>query len=172
MPSENQTMTEEELDLQKRKLIEQLGVKLERDNLAPLAARILATLILTGKKGITFDELVNGLCAGKSTISTHLDQLQTTNRVKYFTRSGDRKRYFIVNPNLMLNLIDEMTTKWETEKRIHEDILEYKKKRNILNKKKGDYQFDLDFQRDFLTFLEETTAAVQKFKNKILERNT
>lgn len=165
-------MTEQELDLQKKKLIEQLGVQLEGDNLAPLAARILATLILTGKKGITFDELVSGLCAGKSTISTHLDQLQTTNRVKYFTRSGDRKRYFIINPDLMLNLIDEMTTKWETDKRIHEEILEYKKKRNIVNREKGDYQFDLGFQKDFLTFLEETTSAVQKFKNKILERNT
>ena len=164
-------MTEEELDLQKKKLIEKLGVQFENEHLAPLAARILATLILTGKKGVTFDELVNDLCAGKSSISTHLDHLQTTNRVKYFTRSGDRKRYFIINPDLMLKIIDEMTTKWETDKRIHEEILEYKKECNMINLEQGEYQFDLEFQRDFLTFLEETTTAVQKFKNKILERN-
>lgn len=166
-------MNEEELDIQKRKLIEQLGVQLESDNLAPLAARILATLILTGKKGITFDELVRNLCAGKSTISAHLDLLQSSNRVKYYTKPGDRKRYFIVNPDLMLRLIDEMTTKWETERRIHREILEYKKERNELNAQNGEgYQFDLGFQKDFLTFLEETTAAVQRFKSKIISRNT
>lgn len=91
-------MNEKELNIQKRNLIEKLGVQLEGDQLAPLAARILATLILTGKKGITFDELVRDLCAGKSTISTHLDHLQSSNRIKYFTKSGDRKRYFIINP--------------------------------------------------------------------------
>lgn len=166
-------MKEEELNIQKRKLIEQLGVQLESDNLAPLAARILATLILTGKKGITFDELVSDLCAGKSTISAHLDLLQSSNRVKYFTKPGDRKRYFIVNPDLMLKLIDEMTTKWETEKRIHREILDFKEQRNELNSKKGEgHQFDLGFQKDFLTFLEETTAAVQRFKTKIISRNS
>lgn len=165
-------MKEEELNAQKRKLIEQLGVHFEGENFAPLAARIFATLILTGKKGVTFDELVSDLCAGKSSISTHLDHLQSTNRVKYYTKSGDRKRYFIINPDLMLNIIDEKITKWETEKKIHEKILEYKKNRNELNEEKDGYQFDLDFQEDFLTFLEETTAAVQKFRSRILSRNT
>lgn len=165
-------MKEEDLDKQKKELIEVLGVHLEGDNLAPLAARIFATLILTGKKGITFDELVRDLCAGKSSISTHLDHLQSSNRVKYYTKSGDRKRYFIINPDLMLNIIDEMIIKWETEKRIHEKILEYKEKRNEVNRKKEEYQFDLDFQKDFLTFLDETTTAVQKFKSKIITRNT
>ena len=165
-------MKEEELDIQKKKLIEQLGVHLEGDNLAPLAARILATLILTGKKGITFEELVRDLCAGKSSISTHLDHLQATNRVKYFTKSGDRKRYFIISPDLVLNVVDEMITKWETEKKIHEEILQYKKNRNELNNTETNYQFDLGFQEDFVTFLEDTTTAVRKFKSKILARST
>lgn len=164
-------MNEKELNIQKRNLIEKLGVQLEGDQLAPLAARILATLILTGKKGITFDELVRDLCAGKSTISTHLDHLQSSNRIKYFTKSGDRKRYFIINPDLILNLIDEMINKWETEKKIHEEILQYKKKMNELNQETNSPYFDLDFQQDFLTFLEETTAAVQKFKSRILKNN-
>lgn len=162
----------ENLDVKKKELIEQLGVHLEAENLAPLAARILATLILTGKKGITFDELVRNLCAGKSSISTHLDQLQATKRVKYFTKTGDRKRYFIINPDLMLKMIDEMIQKWENEKRIHQEILEYKKEQNELNRNVKDHQFDLEFQKDFLTFLEEATTAVQKFKSKILARNT
>lgn len=165
-------MQKEELNNQKRKLIEQLGVHLEGDNLAPLAARIMATMILTGKKGITFDELVRDLCAGKSSVSTHLDQLQNTNRVRYYTKSGDRKRYFIINPDLMLDLIDEMTRKWEKEKDIHNAILEYKKTQNEVNGGINGHQFDLDFQRDFLTYIEETSTAVQKFKTKILARKS
>lgn len=165
-------MEKEELDAKKRRLIEQLGVHLERENLAPLAARIFATLILTGKKGVTFDELVNDLCAGKSSISTHLDHLQASNRVKYYTKPGDRKRYFIINPDLMLNIIDEMLKKWENEKKLHTEIQQYKKRRNELTSENEDFQFDLHFQEDFLTFLEETTAAVRKFKSRILTRNT
>ncbi|GHA36353.1 hypothetical protein GCM10007103_17340 [Salinimicrobium marinum] len=165
-------MKEEDLDKQKRQLIEKMGVHFETENLAPLAARIFATLILTGNKGVTFEELVNNLCAGKSSISTHLDHLQSTKRVRYYTKSGDRKRYFIINPDLMLNLIDEKIAKWENEKKLHEEILIYKKERNALKKDSEEHQFDLDFQRDFLTFLEETTAAVQKFRSRIITRNT
>ncbi len=54
-----------DLEIKKKNLIEELGVHLEKDNLAPLAARILATLILSGKIGVTFDELVCNLKAGK-----------------------------------------------------------------------------------------------------------
>ena len=165
-------MKKEELDVQKKKLIEQLGVHYEASNLAPLAARIFATLILTGSKGVTFDELVMDLSAAKSSISTHLDHLQSTNRVRYYTKSGDRKRYFIINPDLMLNIIDEKITTWENEKKLHEKILDYKKKRNALTKESEGYQFDLDFQKDFLTLLDETTAAVKKFKSRIITRNT
>lgn len=70
-----------------------------------------------------------------------------------------------------MNLIDEMINKWETEKKIHEEILQYKKKMNELNQETNSPYFDLDFQQDFLTFLEETTAAVQKFKSRILKNN-
>ena len=160
-----------ELESQKRDLIEELGVHLERDNLAPLAARIMATLILSGKKGVTFDELVCNLQAGKSTVSTHLDHLQNTNRVKYFTKTGDRKRYFIIDPNLILNVMDELLNKWETEKKLHLKIREYKEQCNKKADESSGFQFDLEFQDDFLTFLEETSNAVNKFKSKILSRS-
>ncbi|HET8753264.1 MAG TPA: transcriptional regulator [Salinimicrobium sp.] len=163
-------MTEAELELKKRKLVESLGVQLEKDNLAPVAARIFATLILAGQKGVTFDELVSDLNASKSTVSTHLDQLQSNNKIQYFTKPGDRKRYFIINPNLMLNVIDEMIAKWDAQKVIHEQVLEYKEKRNEFNKEIDKYQLDLDFQKDFLTFLDEATTAIRKLKTNISNR--
>lgn len=160
-------MRKEPLKEEKKELIEQLGVQLETENLAPVAARIFATLILNGKQGITFEQLVNGLQASKSTVSAHLEHLQTTNKVKYFTKPGDRKRYFIINPELMLNVIDEMVHKWESQKKIHEKVLEYKRKHNEYVKGNEKIQFDLDFQKDFLTFLDEATTAIQKLKLKL-----
>lgn len=164
-------MNKEELEEQKHALIEQLGVQLENDNLAPVAARIFATLILSGHQGVTFDKLVCELNASKSTVSTHLEHLQATSRVKYFTKKGDRKRYFIINPGLMLNVIDEMVAKWEADKKVHEKVLEYKKKHNELNEEIDHPKFDLEFQKDFLTFLSEATTAIQKLKIKISKRN-
>lgn len=161
-----------DLDIQKKNLIEELGVHLEKENLAPLAARIFSTLILSGKRGVTFDELVKDLKAGKSSVSTHLDHLQSTNRIKYFTRPGDRKRYFVVDPNLILNVTEEMINKWENEKRLHLKIREFKKESNLTAETKEDFQFDLELQDDFLTFLEETTSAVKKFRAKVLQRNS
>lgn len=160
-----------ELDVQKKNLIEELGVHLERDNLAPLAARIMATLILSGKKGVTFDEMVCNLQAGKSTVSTHLDHLQNTKRVKYFTKPGDRKRYFIIDPDLIVNVMDELLNKWENERKLHLKIREYKQQCNEKAEESGEFQFDLEFQDDFLTFLEETSNAVKKFKSKLISRN-
>lgn len=158
-------MDKEELEGQKKRLIEKLGIQMEKEHqLAPVAARIFATLIMVGKKGSTFEELVTNLNAGKSTVSIHLEHLQATNRIEYYTKSGDRKRYFIVKPDLMVNYIDEMTAKWEAQKCIHQEILEYKTLVNNLNSGEN---FDLEFQKSLLTFLDEATTAVNKLKNKI-----
>src|SRR5690606_19961024 len=102
------------MDLKKYKcnLVERLGVFLEQEEqLAPLAARILAILLLTDKNGITFEQLVGDLRASKSTISTHLQSLLNNGRINYFTKQGDRKRYFTINPNRILKSIDDMMEK-------------------------------------------------------------
>lgn len=162
-------ISEEEIGIEKERLVEQLGVFMENEaQLAPMAARILSTLILVGKEGSTFDQLVNDLKASKSTISTHLENLQTTNKIKYYTKPGDRKRYFIINQNLMMNIIDDLLIRWQTEKEIHQAVLEYKKKMNELQDKTKPLHFDLEFQKDFLVFLEEATTAIQKLKSNII----
>jgi len=166
-------MNDEEMDNRKKELVEKLGVKFEKLNkLSPVASRIFATLILTEKKGITFEELVEELNASKSTISTNLEHLQSLNKVSYITKPGDRKRYFIINPNLILNIIDEMIDKWNNEKSIHQAIIDYKEKRQH-NIEKEESQCDIEFNNNFLIFLNEATAAIQKLKlNVIKKRNT
>lgn len=163
-------MKEEELEEQKKQLIEQLGVLMERKHqIAPLAARILSTVVLSGQQGVTFDELVTGLKASKSSISTHLDNLQSTRKIKFFTRPGDRKRYFVINPDLTIEMIDETVANWESEKKVHREILQYKKQRNDLNKDKNLQPLCLDFQENLIVFLEEATTAIEKLKQGLLK---
>lgn len=165
-------MNREELEKKKWELVEILGVELEKDPMSPVAARIFAILILSGKQGVSFDELVSGLNASKSTVSTSLEQLQVAQKVKYFTKPGKRKRYFTIHPDLMLKAIDEMIGKWETQKQMHEQVVLYKQERNKLrNASDADQEADLDFHRDYLTFLEEATVAIRKLKHKISNRN-
>lgn len=161
-------MTEEELDLEKKKLVEELGVYIEKkDQLAPVAARILATLILTCKQGVTFEQLVTGLEASKSTVSAHLNTLQASELISYCTKPGDRKRYFIMTPDRLLQFIDERLETWEKDKKMHHEVIEYKNKVNEIHKNDPEKQCDITFSANFLTFLDEATAAFTKLKTNL-----
>lgn len=164
---------EEKLELQKKKLIEKLGVLMEKNHqIAPLGARIISTLILTGHKGVTFEQLVSELCASKSTISTHLDHLQTSKKIQYFTKPGDRKRYFVINPDFIIQVINETVAAWESEADIQKEVFDYKKKMNEINKDEDIPPFDLDFQKNFLVYLEEATTAINKLKTRIINKTS
>ncbi|MEO9954898.1 transcriptional regulator [Nonlabens sp.] len=151
-------------------LVEKLGVHLEgREQLAPVAARILSYIILTGKKGTTFEDMVITLCASKSTVSTHLNHLQDLNKIKYFTKTGDRKKYFVINKDTIIQHIDKMVKHWREEREIHEEIKEYKKLQNINKIENEDEKFDLSFHDDYINFIEEASASIQALRKKITE---
>jgi HTH-type transcriptional regulator, glycine betaine synthesis regulator len=79
----------------KEELIEELGVHFESlYHLPPLACRIYSILILNGYGGMTFEELIEQTEASKSSVSTSINLLMQTDKVDYFTKPGDRKRYF------------------------------------------------------------------------------
>ena len=63
-----------------------------------------------------------------------------------------------------------MLNKWEKERKLHIKIRNYKEESNLQAAKTGDFQFDLEFQEDYLTFLNETSTAVQKLKTRLLAR--
>jgi DNA-binding transcriptional regulator GbsR (MarR family) len=164
-------MKKAELEKEKMSLIEKLGVIMEKKyQLAPVAARILSSLILSGKQALTFDELVQQLQASKSTISTNLEHLQHLKRIEYFTKPGDRKRYFKLNTNFTVEVLDELIKGWETEKVVNQEILEYKQKRNSYNSEHDLPLFDLEFQKSLLVFLEETTEAFKKLKTNFINK--
>ena len=154
----------------KQDLVERLGVFMEqKEQLAPVAARILSHIILIGKTGTTFEDLVRDLCASKSTISTHLNHLADLKRIVYFTKPGDRKKYYTMNDDSILQSIDTMMDSWIKQKELHLEIKAYK---NEFNAKNTDEKlnFDLDFHDDYIKFLEEVTQSVSTLRLKIIEK--
>lgn len=153
--------------VQKQALVEKLGVLIEnKDQMAPVAARILSYIILTGKRGTTFEDLVNVLCASKSTISTHLNYLQDLKKIVYFTKAGDRKKYFVMNGDNITQNIDAMIETWSSQKQLHVEIMEYKKTMNEKNPDEAS-KFDLDFHENYIQFLDEATKSILQLKAKI-----
>ncbi|OBX24338.1 MULTISPECIES: GbsR/MarR family transcriptional regulator [Bizionia] len=155
---------------QKQRLVEKLGVAIEqKDQLAPIAARILSYIILTGKVGSTFEDLVSNLCASKSTISTHLNHLADMKKLLYFTKPGDRKKYYTINHDNIMISIEAMIESWNSQKELHLEIRDYKKEANRLGKDETS-KFELDFHEDYIKFLEEATQSISKLKSNIIEK--
>lgn len=149
-----------------------MGVHLEhKEQLAPLAGRILANLVLKGKKGETFENLVCDLNASKSTIFTHLTTLQASNRITYYTKPGDRKKYFILSPNALINSMNEIIVNWKEEEELHLEIVNYKKEVNEKFPEDSDEKFDLDFHYEYLNYLEQATALMQNLRTKLIENH-
>ncbi len=159
----------EALEKKKAHLVEKLGVFLEKKNsLAPVAARILAYVILTGKQGTTFEDLVSTLCASKSTISTHLNHLHDLKRLDYFTKTGDRKKYYIINVDSMIQSIINMLEQWKCEKELHVEMMEFKKEMN--HNLSDENKFDLKFHESFIEFNEEAIKSITKLKETIVNQ--
>lgn len=93
---------------EKKDLVEELGLFFQaRHNLTPLAARIYAVLLLTSNEGYTFEELMGITQASKSSVSTNLTLLISLKFVNYYTKTGNRKRYFKSNGSYVKNMFQE-----------------------------------------------------------------
>ncbi len=141
----------------------------KREQLAPVAARILAYIILTGKKGSTFEDMVSILCASKSTISTHLNHLQDLNKIVYFTKTGDRKKYFIINRDMVINHIENMIEEWKEVKELHLEIKNYKQIINDEKIEKEEEKFDLNFHNDYIKFIDSASASIEELRLKLTD---
>ena len=155
---------------EKMGLVEKLGVHLEnREQLAPVAARILSYIILTGKKGATFEDMVSILCASKSTISTHLNHLQDLNKIQYFTKTGDRKKYFVIKKDIIIQHIDKMVDHWKEERKIHEEIKDYKEAINSNKIENEEDKFDLVFHEDYIKYIDGASSSIEELRTKIID---
>lgn len=99
----------------------------EEYKLPPLAARIYAVLILTAEEGLTFEDCIEKLGASKSSTSTSLNLLLSMGIISYFTKHGDRRRYFTATKrkNFFLTKLQENLKRLEAERNIITLMMDY-----------------------------------------------
>ena len=152
----------------KEALIENFGQHIEaEDNLPPLAARMLATLIIDNHKGTTFEEMVDSLKASKSSVCTNLNILLHTGRITYFTLPGDRKRYFTVSPDDMIDRMDEKIRSCEQKLAICNQIIDYKKDHTEPGEEAG-VSRQLNYLKSFIQFMEQYKELCHQHKENVI----
>lgn len=153
---------------EKRKLIEEVGVHFEKvHQIAPLAARIYAIMILSPNDGNTFDEIMSITEASKSSVSTQLNLLIQLKKVEYFTKSGDRKRYFKASRMYLKNTLMEYQDAISEEIKLIEKITRFN---SIYNQEKFKRTGEVTMLfKDYLIKqeenLQETIGKMSKIQN-------
>ncbi|MDT7827367.1 hypothetical protein RQM65_01650 [Pricia sp. S334] len=143
-------------------LVEEVGMAIEeRADLSPLAARIYAALILSSEEGLTFDEIVAWHQASKSSVSNNLNVLIKLKYVEFYTKHGDRRRYFRTSKFYVKSAMEKYHEHFEKEL----DVLE---KINAFNKKHNPEKFRNEKSVGTL-YQEYLTDLNEGFKNKIKE---
>jgi len=148
--------------LEKRKLIEEIGLHFEKNQqLSPLAARIYAMMILSPADGHTFDEILSTTEASKSSVSTQLNLLLQLKKVEYFTKTGDRKRYFRTNSMYLKSTLEDYHQSISEEINLIEKIIGFNKTNNT-EKFQQDGDVAIIF-KDYLSVQKENIKnAIQK----------
>lgn len=150
---------------EKRALIEEMGIHFESEySLPPLAARIFANLVITEETGLTFDDCKVKRGASKSSISTALNLLLQIGFINYFTKSGDRKRYFkiAVKGSFFIKKLNKELNKLEKETFIVNKVQDYFKKHNPER-----YNEDEEMKNIYLTCLKNNKEIFKDSINKL-----
>ncbi|EID74739.1 GbsR/MarR family transcriptional regulator [Imtechella halotolerans] len=151
--------------MEREKLIEEIGVHFESVyNLPPLAARIYAILIMGNEEGYSFEALVEEVAASKSTVSTSLNLLLQLQKIEYFTKTGDRKRYFRKKINYLKTRLVNYITILEDEIAIFHKTSEYMKSSRPVDHEKNKSIVDI-----YHCYLHRTKELMQETVAKLEE---
>ncbi len=155
----------------KEEIIETLGVHLEQEqNLPPLAARIYAILILTDQDGLTFEDCLEKRGASKSSTSTSLNLLMNMGLITYFTKPGDRRRYFKTakKKTFFLSKLQENLKRVEAEKNIITLVLNYHKRYAPKKYEEGQLRTEvyLDYANENEKILKKSIKKLESILNE------
>lgn len=153
----------------REKLIENFGQHIESEgNLSPLAARILAHLVIHNRKGVTFDEMVDLLKASKSSVCTNLNILMHRGRITYYTQTGDRKRYFTLSSDVITERMEEKIKSCRQKIEMCNQVIEYKKQQNEAVNAEGFINTQLSYLEAFKDFLEKYKDLCNQHKQALI----
>ncbi|MFB9058261.1 GbsR/MarR family transcriptional regulator [Mariniflexile ostreae] len=121
----------EHISKEQKQLIEEVGLMLEeRSDLSPLAARIYAALILSCYDGLSFDNIIQITQASKSSVSSNINVLIQLHYIEYYTKPGDRKRYFRTSRFYIMNTMEQHLFTIDKELEIVQKINTFNKANN------------------------------------------
>lgn len=150
------------LSQKQQELIEKIGIYFEQ-SMQPTAARILALLIVSSQESFSFDEIREILKLSKSATSNGLNFLLSVNKIEYYTKPGDRKRYFKWNPAKTIHHFKEGIQKLLGLSILFEDALKEKDSQESYNSKM------LEELTDLMNFLnKEMPSVYQKWEDNRL----
>jgi DNA-binding transcriptional regulator GbsR (MarR family) len=144
------------LSHKQKELIEKFGVFHEQNGLSPAQARIVGLLMIVDQGELTFDEIYNTLQLSKSAVSTAINSLSMMGRIEYYTKPGDRKRYFFVNPVRSESDVDRVLNKLSGTASLYREILAARPKTNTK------YNTDLKSLIEFTDFIHQELSKVFK----------
>lgn len=144
-----------------KKLVEKIGVFTEKTGFQPAVGRVLAYLLVSDPPHKTFDEIQRFLNLSKSSASNALNILMTKEFVDYFTKPGDRKRYFRLN-------ISGWQTQLEKQMCTHEALPVLLQEALALRSNKyPEFNRSLVQTIDFISFMDkEMKTAFEKWKTQ------
>nr|WP_314490801.1 transcriptional regulator [uncultured Chryseobacterium sp.] len=97
-------------------------------NLPPLASKIYSYLIFDFEKvGITFDEFVEVFSASKSSVSTNIALLLSSQLIIDVNKMDERKRYFFTNNDYKKIRFEKIVQKMQDELKLLEDLRLFRK---------------------------------------------
>ena len=133
-------------------------------DMPPLSAKIYAYLAFDFKrKGLCFDDLVETLCTSKSSISSSINFLLNAELIKSLNKIDERKRYFLINEGLFINIrFEEIVTRMKREIKILDQLSEFR--RTQVNNTEYEKRYSL-----YKSLLEKTKRAIAINSEKLIE---
>ncbi len=154
---------------EQKQLIEEIGVVNETNlGLSPLAARIYALLITSSYDGLTFDEIREFIGASKSSVSVNLNVLTQLKYIEYYTKSGDRKRYFKVAKYFQIQALQRQLEALDVQIRLLDKINSFNKT-NHPGKFKDEKSFGIlmqEYLRAHQRLIDSTVDSMSSFRSE------
>lgn len=128
-------------------------------NLPPLASKIYSYLIFDfDKVGITFDEFVEVFSASKSSVSTNLNLLISSELIIDVNKMDERKRYFFANDDYKKIRFEKIVQKMQDELKLLDDLKNFRKTEH----KEDDERIEV-----YKSLLNKNIANIQESLNKL-----
>ncbi|MCU7613659.1 transcriptional regulator [Chryseobacterium sp. GMJ5] len=128
-------------------------------NIPPLASKIYSYLIFDFEKiGIPFDEFVEVFSASKSSVSTSISLLLSSQLIIDVNKMDERKRYFFANDDYKKIRFEKIVQKMKDELKLLDDLKNFRKIHNDHEEKKMEV---------YQSLLHKSIINIQESLNKL-----